>query len=90
MLQATPNDDKFSAMNIRDYLKTMSREERVKFAQRCGTSLGHLQNVAYGYKPCQPELAMAIEEESGQAVKVETIAPGYRWHVIRGSSHEAA
>ena len=72
-------------MNIRDYLKQMSRDQRMDFAKRCGTSLGHLQNVAYGYKPCNPDLAMAIEDESGQAVKVESLAPECRWHVIRGT-----
>jgi hypothetical protein len=86
VLQITPNSDKFSSMNIRDYIKDMSKEQRMEFAKRCGTSLGHLQNVAYGYKPCNPELAMAVEEETDHAVKVETIAPGCRWHVIRGKA----
>lgn len=76
-------------MNILEYLKQMSRAERTEFAKRCGTSLGHLQNVAYGYKPCKPELAMAIEEESGHAVQVETMAPECRWHVIRNSQAAA-
>lgn len=76
-------------MNIRDYLKQMNRDQRTDFAKRCGTSLGHLQNVAYGYKPCNPDLAMAIEEESGHAVKVETLAPECRWHVIRGKQAAA-
>jgi hypothetical protein len=72
-------------MNMLTYLKKMTRTERAEFAERCGTSLGHLQNVAYGYKPCKPELAMAIEEESNHAVCVESVAPEYRWHVIRGT-----
>lgn len=72
-------------MNILDYLKPMNMTERDGFARRCGTTLGHLLNVAYDCKPCSPGLAMAIEDESGGAVRVEEAAPGYRWHVIRGA-----
>lgn len=62
-------------MKVIDYLKTMDRPDRDAFAQRCGTSLGHLNNVAYGYKPCGPELAVSIEQESGGAVTRQELRP---------------
>jgi DNA-binding transcriptional regulator YdaS (Cro superfamily) len=90
VLPTTPDDDIFSRMDILAYLKTMSREERADFARRCGTTIGHLNNVAYGCKPCSAELAMAIEEESQRSVVAETMVPGCRWHVIRGTKQAAA
>ena len=86
MLPTTPNDVKLLTMNMHEYLKKMPRKERAEFAARCGTTLGHLTNVAYGYRPCGPALAMAIEEESGRELRVESIAPECRWHVIRGNT----
>ena len=53
----------------------MDRPDRAAFAIRCDTSLGHLTNVAYGYKPCSPELAVSIERESGGAVKRQELRP---------------
>lgn len=74
-------------MNLLDYLKTFPHggNARADFARRCDTTLGHLLNVAYDCAQCSPGLAMAIEEESGGAVRAEESAPGYRWHVIRGT-----
>lgn len=54
-------------MDLKTYLAGMSAEEREKFAKRCGTTRGHLQNVAYG-KTCAPALATAIELNSDSAV----------------------
>lgn len=52
----------------------MSVSERAAFAVRCGTTFKHLQNVVYG-RPCAPELAIAIERESGGQVRCEGIRP---------------
>lgn len=54
------------------------------FAARCGTSIGHLTNVAYGYRSCAESLAIAIERETGGAVTVEELRPDIDWQVIRG------
>lgn len=62
-------------MNLIDHLKTMDRASREGLASRCKTTLGHLQNVAYGYKPCSPELAVSIEQESGRAVTRQELRP---------------
>lgn len=55
-------------MDLKTYLSPMTPEAREVFAVKCGTTRGHLQNVAYG-KSCAPALATAIELNSGGAVK---------------------
>jgi len=47
----------------------MPMNERERFAAQCGTSYGHIRNVAYG-KTCAEELAIAIEKESGGIVTI--------------------
>lgn len=55
-------------MDLKTYLLGLGVPEREGFAERCGTTRGHLQNVMYGHRPCSPELAVAIERESNKAV----------------------
>lgn len=73
-------------MRLLDFLKTLRPSERGAFAARCGTSRGHLTNVAYGYKPCGESLAIQLERETAGAVTVEELRPDVPWHVIRGRS----
>ncbi|WP_225783363.1 YdaS family helix-turn-helix protein [Xenophilus sp. Marseille-Q4582] len=51
-------------MELKLYFFAMSPESRESFASRCGTTLGHMRNVAYGYREPSTELAVAIERES--------------------------
>lgn len=71
-------------MKLLDYLKTMGTEDRVGFALACATTIGHMNNVAYGYKPCSETLALAVERESGGVVPVEETCPKADWAVVRG------
>lgn len=57
------------------FLSQRTRDEREDFAKRCGTTLGHMNNVMYGYKPCSVDLAVAIERESQQQITAETLCP---------------
>jgi DNA-binding transcriptional regulator YdaS (Cro superfamily) len=78
-------------MQLLDYLKSMPTPERATFAQRCGTTIGHLTNIAYGYRPCGESLAIAVERESGGVIQVEVLCPDVDWPVIRGKpAREAA
>ena len=67
-------------MDLKAYLSPMSATEREAFAIRCGTTRGHLQNVAYG-KTCAPALAVAIEFNSGGDVKRSELRP-HDWRAI--------
>jgi len=67
---------------LKKFMAPLSAEERDKFAKRCGTSRGHLQNIMYG-KACAPELALLIEKESGGAVRVESLCPNVEWSYLQ-------
>lgn len=68
-------------MRLRDYLKPMSTDELAEFAGLVRASVGHLKNVGYGYKPCSPALASAIERYSGRAVMRWELCPD-DWHEV--------
>lgn len=59
--------------------------DRESFANRCGTSYGHLRNVAYG-KPCAEKLAINIDRESGGVVTCESLCPDVDFGYLRGRS----
>ncbi len=66
-------------MKLIDHLKSLgTREAREAFAVECGSTLGHLQNIGYGYKPCSPALAVALERESGGSVTRPELVPEWR------------
>lgn len=62
-------------MELKAYLKNLDPLGRESFAQRCATTLGHLRNVMYGYRPCSAELAADIERASGGAVTRKELRP---------------
>lgn len=62
-------------MNLRTYLFGLSVAERKTFAEKCDTSAAHLTNIAYGYKPPGPKLAVAIELHSNRTVKRQDLLP---------------
>lgn len=55
-------------MNLNDYLKTLDGPGRSAFAERCGTSFGHLRNIGYGLRTCNAALALRIERASARKV----------------------
>jgi hypothetical protein len=50
---------------LKAFWDDMTPADREVFAERCGTSVGHLRNLSYGYRTCAESLAIAIERESG-------------------------
>jgi len=66
---------------LKQYLAASEKDERADFAKRCGTTLGHLQNVAYGVRLPSAELSAAIERESGKAVTRRDLHPE-TWQLI--------
>lgn len=56
------------------YLRSLPYGGRREFAARCGTTVGRLNNVAYG-APCGPRLAAAIERESAGKVTRRDMRP---------------
>lgn len=73
-------------MNLINYLKSIPRETRDTFAERCGTSFEYLRQVAYGNRVCREALAINIERESAGTVTCEELCPdGVDWAYIRGT-----
>lgn len=68
-------------MDLKTHISNMTVEDRDLFAEKCGTSRGHLQNVAYGYRTCAPALAVAIEKASDRVVTRKSLCPN-DWHRI--------
>lgn len=55
-------------MNLRDYIKNLSPQERPDFAFRCKTSLGYLRKAISAQQTFHPKLCVRIERESGGLV----------------------
>jgi DNA-binding transcriptional regulator YdaS (Cro superfamily) len=69
-------DGVISPVDLKTFMAGLAdNAAREAFAKDCGTTLGHLKNVMYGYKPCGPELAVSIERESGRAVTRRELRP---------------
>ena len=62
-------------MKLIAYLKQLPEDGREQFARDCETSVGHLRNVAYGYRPCAAELAVMIELRSQRQVTRQDVCP---------------
>ena len=79
-------------MNIdfASYWKDLPAAEREPFATRCITSVGHLNNVAYGFRKAAPDLCVRIERESNAAVTRRELRPdawGDIWPELIDDSH---
>ena len=63
-------------MDLKPFLKSLPDvPAREAFALRCGSTIGHLTNVANGHKSCSTELAVCIEAESGRQVTRQELCP---------------
>ena len=62
-------------MDLKTYLADLGREDRERLAAACGTSAGHLANVMYGFRQCSPELAVALELQTADAVTRQELRP---------------
>jgi DNA-binding transcriptional regulator YdaS (Cro superfamily) len=85
LLHHSISNDIVLCMRLHDYITSLAIKERDAFAKRCGTSLGFLKLLAYGRKPCSPELAVAIDRETSGAVSFEELCPSPKmdWAYLR-------
>lgn len=73
-------------MDLKTYLFNLSVSERDQFARDCDSTLGHMQNVAYGYRTASTEMAVSIESVSkGKVTRVEMFPDSYwkKWPELR-------
>ena len=51
-------------MLFKPFFFDLGPEARQTFAEKVGTSVGHLRNFAYGYTPLAPAVCVSVERES--------------------------
>ena len=66
-------------MELKKYIANLAPADRECFAEKVGTTKGHLQNAAYGYRACSPELAVAIERFTNKQVTRQELRPDDFW-----------
>jgi len=62
-------------MTLAEYLRSLKPEQRAKLAAAVERHEGYLYLVSGGHRRASPELAIAIERESGGAVKRSDLRP---------------
>jgi DNA-binding transcriptional regulator YdaS (Cro superfamily) len=72
---------------LKDFIKQKYVDDSAlaEFAQRCGTTVGQMKQVAGGYRRAGESLAINIERESGGAVRCEDLRPDVDWAYIRST-----
>lgn len=70
-------------MNLRTYLNSLPLPEQRAFATRCGTTVNYLRKAITRRQRHDVTLCIAIERESGCAVRCEDLRPDVDWHYLR-------
>jgi DNA-binding transcriptional regulator YdaS (Cro superfamily) len=76
-------------MKFKPYFFNLTPIERKAFADKVGTSVGHLNNFCYGSTKLAPAICVAIEKESLKAVTRQELRPD-DWFLIWPELAEAA
>ena len=76
-------------MKFKSYFFALTPMERKAFAEKVGTSVGHLNNFCYGSTNLAPAICVAIEKESLKAVTRQELRPD-DWFLIWPELTEAA
>lgn len=62
-------------MTFLDYLKKLDKPQQEALAKRCDTSVGHLKQVAHGYRPASPKLCVLIEKATNGLHTRQSLRP---------------
>lgn len=73
---------------LRKYLNWLDTQTQADFAARCGTSVGYLRKAISLKQEFKAGLAIAIERESGGAVRCEELSPDVDWEYLRGTGRK--
>jgi DNA-binding transcriptional regulator YdaS (Cro superfamily) len=68
-------------MKLAAFLKRFEPDARADFALRVGTTLGHLNNVAYASRTASAALTRSISKQSDGQVREWDLRPD-DWHLI--------
>lgn len=67
---------------LREYLNSLETSEQEAFAARCETSVSYLRKAISVNQKIGEKLAIAIERESGGAVRCEKLRPDVDWKYL--------
>ncbi len=70
-------------MPLKKYFKTLSKDQKEDFAQRCETTVDYLKLIIFGVRSCTAKLAIDIDRESNGAVKCEELCPDADFKYLR-------
>ncbi|OOG11305.1 YdaS family helix-turn-helix protein [Pseudomonas sp. C9] len=73
-------------MKLLEHIRSLEPAQLDALAERSGTSVGNLKQIAYGYRLAGPGLAINLDRESGRAVTCEELRPDIDWAYLRNSS----
>jgi DNA-binding transcriptional regulator YdaS (Cro superfamily) len=62
-------------MQFKTYFFALTKKDRAAFAEKAGTTVGHLNNFSYGYTKLAPEVCVSIEKATGGVVKRWDLRP---------------
>ncbi|MBF7694049.1 MULTISPECIES: YdaS family helix-turn-helix protein [Acinetobacter] len=69
--------------NLKNYLANMTPNDRKVFAEKCGTTVGNLNQVIYVNKKCGAGLAIEIEKASKGKISCSELCPGVDFGYLR-------
>lgn len=77
-------------MTLLEYIKSLTADELSVFANTVGTSVGYINQAAYGYKNIGPDFALRLEKASGRKVLATDLCPGFSWDLAKQALCECA
>ncbi len=73
---------------LKQFLKPLTKAERIAFAEKCGTTLGNLNQIIYSKTTCGAALAIAIDRESNGSVRCDDLCPSADYEYVRKQNEE--
>ena len=74
---------------LRLYLNSLTPTDQAAFAQRCGTTVGYLRKAISMSAMLGEGLCIAVERESGGAIRCEDLRTDTDWAFLRGTKRVA-
>lgn len=72
-------------MKLLELIRSLEPAQLDALAERSGTSVGNLKQIAHGFRRAGPGLAINLDRESGRAVTCEELRPDVDWAYLRSS-----
>lgn len=79
-------------MELKQHLSSLPRADREQLAKSCNTTVGHLQNVAYGYRAPSVELCVLLEQQTQGVIKRQELVENWQkfWPELATATKQGA